>query len=81
MLLQHSQWHSGLDARMDLTEADLFSMADELVGFHQQFQCFYRRIEHKRLRMAYLAGQLSTAQAKSVDIALEFIDKHAVAVS
>jgi SRSO17 transposase len=79
MLLQQSQWHPGLDARMHLTEADLLNMADELIGFHKQFHSFYGRIEQKRLGMAYLSGLLSNAQAKSVEpIALEFLDKHAV---
>ena len=79
MLLQHSQWHPELIARMDLTEADLSTMADELIGFHKQFHRFYRRIEHQRLGMAYLSGLLSNAQAKSAEpIALEFLDEHAV---
>ena len=45
MLLQQSQWHPELVARMDLTETDLYTMADELIVFHQQFHRFYGRIE------------------------------------
>lgn len=79
MLLQHSQWHPELVSRMNLTETDLCTMADELISFHQKFHRFYGRIEHKRLGMAYLSGLLSNAQAKSVEpLALEFLDKHAV---
>lgn len=79
MLLQHSQWHPDLVARMDLSEADLSTMADELIGFHQQFHDFYGRVEHQRLGMAYLSGLLSNAPAKSAEpIALEFLDKQAV---
>jgi len=79
MILKQSQWHPELTAKMQLSEQDVNTMADELVGFHKQFHTCYGRLEHQRLGLAYFSGLISNVKAKSVEpIALEFLDKHSV---
>jgi len=79
MLLKQSQWHPELTPKMQLTEQDVNAMADELIGFHEQFHSCYGRLEHQRLGLAYFSGLLSNVKAKSIEpIALEFLDKQSV---
>jgi len=79
MILRHAGWQPDLVPGMTLTEAEVAGLADELGRFHAQFQACFGRIEHRRLGLAYLAGLLSTTDAKSVEpIALAFLDADAV---
>lgn len=78
MILRHADWNPDIVPGVKLTEADLASLADELVSFHQQFHKAYGRTEHRRLGLAYLSGLLSDKEEKSVEpIALAFLgEKH-----
>ncbi|WP_372677854.1 IS701 family transposase [Desulfosarcina sp.] len=79
MHLEHCRWHPQLTADLGLDQDDIKTMANELVSFHRCFHDAYGRIEHHRLGLAYLAGLMSHAEAKSVEpIALEFLDKKSV---
>jgi len=79
MILRHAGWSPTLVPGVRLTEAEVAQLADALRQFHAQFQDAYGRVEHRRLGYAYLAGLLSTTDAKSVEpIALRFLDEDAV---
>jgi SRSO17 transposase len=74
MILRHADWNPDIVPGVKLTEADLASLAGELVSFHQQFHEAYGRMEHRRLGLAYLSGLLSDKEEKSVEpIALAFL--------
>jgi SRSO17 transposase len=76
MILRHADWNPDIVPGMKLTEADLASLADELISFHQQFHEAFGRTEHRRLGLAYLSGLLSDKEEKSVEpIALAFLGK------
>jgi len=76
MILRHADWHPDIVPGMKLTEADLASLADELVSFHKQFHEAFGRTEHQRLGLAYISGLLSNKEEKSVEpIALTFLGK------
>ena len=79
MMLRHADWNPNIMPRMDLTEADVVLLADELAAFHAEFHDCFGRKEHRRLGLAYLSGLLSNSEAKSVEpIALEFLDENSV---
>lgn len=76
MILRHADWNPELVPGMKLTEADLATLADELVSFHKQFYGAFGRTEHRRLGLAYISGLLSNKEEKSVEpIALTFLGK------
>jgi SRSO17 transposase len=79
MMLRHDGWSPDLLPWMDLTEADLKVLAQELVAFHAAFHDCFGRIEHQRLGLGYLSGLLSHCEAKSVEpIALERLGEDSV---
>lgn len=79
MILRHAGWSPTLVPGVTLTATEVAALADQLRQFHAQFQDAYGRVEHRRLGYAYLAGLLSTNDAKSVEpIALRFLDEDAV---
>jgi len=79
MLLEHSKWHPGLTADLNLTEDDIKKFSDEFIRFHELFHDCFGRVEHRRLGLAYMSGLMSNAAAKSAEpIALEFLGKESV---
>lgn len=79
MIVRHAEWHPELVPQMQLTEADVGAIADELVAFHEPFHAAFGRKEHRRLGLAYLSGLLSATAAKSVEpMALAVLDQQAV---
>ncbi len=79
MMLRHADWNPDIMPRMNLTEADVVVLADELAAFHAEFHDCFGRKEHRRLGLAYISGLLSNNEAKSVEpIALEFLDENSV---
>lgn len=79
MILRHADWNPNIMPHVELTEADIHALADELGSFHAQFHEHFVRKEHHRLGLAYLSGLLSNSEAKSVEpIALSFLDENSV---
>lgn len=79
MMLRQGPWNPDLIPAMQLTEADVHRLAEELVKFHEQFHDCLGRLEHRRLGLAYLSGLMSNMDAKSVEpMALEFLGEAGV---
>lgn len=79
MILRHANWNPDIMPRMNLTEADVVVLAEELTAFHAEFHACFGRKEQRRLGLAYLSGLLSNSEAKSVEpIALKFLDENSV---
>jgi SRSO17 transposase len=79
MMLRQGPWNPDLVPAMELTEADVHRLAEELVKFHEQFHNCLGRIEHRRLGLAYLSGLMSNLEAKSAEpMALEFLGQAGV---
>lgn len=79
MMLHQGPWNPDLVPAMELTEADVHRLAEELVKFHEQFHDCLGRIEHRRLGLAYLSGLMSNLDAKSAEpMALEFLGQTGV---
>lgn len=79
MIVGIENWDPDVIPKMELTEEDMEVMADELVDFHRQFSRFYKRLEHRRLGLAYLRGLLAKLKRKTAEgIALLLLGPKAV---
>lgn len=71
MVLRHEGWDK---AKMELSEAEIEQLAEEVKKFHGQFTKYYRRIEQHQLGLTYICGLLSTVKRKTGEgIALRFL--------
>lgn len=67
MILRHASWNPEVVPWMELRGEDMEGIAEELVGFHEQFSHYYGRREHHRLGLAYLRGLLSNLGRKTAE--------------
>ena len=79
MIMGIENWDPDVVPKMELTEADLEVMGDELTDFHRQFSRYYKRREHIRLGLAYLRGLFAKLKRKTAEgIALLLLGPKAV---
>ena len=79
MILRTADWNPQVLPPMELGEAQIRKLAEELQQFHEQFSGYYGRIEHHQLGLAYLQGILSRIERKTGEsIALRFLGEEAV---
>ena len=79
MILRTAEWNPNLMPPMELTEADIRRVGEELKVFHEQFSGYYGRIEQHHLGLTYLAGLLSTVERKTAEgITLRFLGEKSV---
>jgi|TARA_Y100000294_G_scaffold176045_1_gene197490 SRSO17 transposase len=79
MILRTADWNPQVLPPMELGEAQIKKLAEELRQFHEQFSGYYGRIEHHQLGLAYLQGILSSIERKTAEsIALRFLGERAV---
>jgi SRSO17 transposase len=58
---------SGRKPTSRLTAQDIAASADELMGFHRQFQSLFQRREQRAWSLFYLCGQLSNLERKTIE--------------
>jgi SRSO17 transposase len=67
MMMRKVTWNPALMPPMDIGNADMEKLAQQLVAFHAEFSPFYGRREQHRLGLAYLQGLLSSLERKTAE--------------
>lgn len=79
VILHNVAWDPDPLSEFNLSEQDVYTLAEELTNFHHEFHSCFVRPEQERLGLAYIQGLLSDLKAKSIEpMALEIIGEKSV---